>query len=230
MKRMIDPSRADATPFVDAVLTLQGVPAGAALPQRVHDLVEAAFERFGELVEPRLITSPVSIDDFASIYEGEGLNDEPTPLPRIISEADGLRLFALTVGPAVSNEITRLFAADDPALGTMLDAVASAGAEKLCRLLARQWQDELDTPVLPYSPGYCGWHVSGQRRLFAALQPSEIGVTLNDSYLMYPLKSVSGVLVAAPAEVHEFDIEYSFCAQCQTQDCRERILSLGGGG
>ncbi len=226
MIRNFNPSPADATANVDAVLALQGVPVGAKLPKRVYDLVDAAFERFAALVQPRLITKPVSREEFAHIYQGEGLNDEPAPVAGIAAEADRLKLFALTVGPAVSDEIPRLFADDDPALGTMLDAVASAGAEKLCRGLAQWFQDELRMPVLPYSPGYCGWHVSGQRRLFAALQPGEIGISLTDSHLMHPLKSVSGVLVGAPVEAHEFDIEYAFCGNCKTQDCRERILSL----
>ena len=62
--------------------------------------------------------------------------------------------------------------------------------------------------VLRYSPGYCGWHISGQRRLFAHLRPERIGITLHDSYLMEPLKSVSGVLIAGAKEIHAFADTY----------------------
>ncbi|MCK5274191.1 MAG: hypothetical protein KAR37_06065, partial [Alphaproteobacteria bacterium] len=79
-------------------------------------------------------------------------------------------------------------------------------------------------------PGYCGWHVTGQRRLFDRLGADRIGVTLNSSCLMQPLKSVSGVLVIGPPSIHEFDNDFDFCALCSTYQCRSRIGSLTEAG
>jgi hypothetical protein len=42
---------------------------------------------------------------------------------------------------------------------------------------------------------------------------------------MEPLKSVSGVIAAGPAEIHDFEMTYSFCRDCVTKSCRERISS-----
>jgi len=81
--------------------------------------------------------------------------------------------------------------------------------------------------VLGYSPGYCGWHISGQRRLFERLGPGEIGISLNDSCLMRPLKSVSGVLVAGAAPIHRFRPEFTCCAECATRLCVPRMRSVG---
>jgi hypothetical protein len=80
--------------------------------------------------------------------------------------------------------------------------------------------------VLPYSPGYCGWHVSGQLALFDCLGPDEVGVELSESCLMRPLKSVSGVLVAAEPEVHTFVNDFPFCGDCVDHQCRERIARV----
>jgi hypothetical protein len=80
--------------------------------------------------------------------------------------------------------------------------------------------------ALAYSPGYCGWHVTGQRKLFKYLRPEEIGITLNASCLMQPLKSVSGVLVVGPGHVHKFQPTYSFCETCREKQCRERIATV----
>ena len=101
----------------------------------------------------------------------------------------------------------------------MLDGVASAGADRMATLLAARFLDALRAAgrfgtaclVLPYSPGYCGWHISGQRKLFDRACPASIGVTLRDSFLMEPLKSVSGVLLAGPREIHEFAADYPVC-------------------
>jgi hypothetical protein len=114
----------------------------------------------------------------------------------------------------------------------MLDSVASAAADRLTALLGSLYPalnggaSANGTRVLAYSPGYCGWHVSGQRALFAFLDPGEIGVTLNASCLMEPLKSVSGVLVAGPARIHRFAPAFPFCPECREKPCHERIASL----
>jgi hypothetical protein len=76
-----------------------------------------------------------------------------------------------------------------------------------------------------YSPGYCGWHISAQEPLFAVLRPQAIGMTLNASFLMSPLKSISGVLVSGPAAIHGIAAGYPFCGRCQSPVCRERSMA-----
>ena len=83
-----------------------------------------------------------------------------------------------------------------------------------------------DIAVLRYSPGYCGWHMTGQRKLFEFVQPDRIGVSLTPSCLMQPLKSVSGVMIAGPREIHNFEPSYPCCAECETHGCRARIERL----
>jgi hypothetical protein len=115
----------------------------------------------------------------------------------------------------------------------MLDGIASERAESAANLLGQAFLDSLlqdgeagpRTRVLPYSPGYCGWHITGQRRLFAFLAPGRIDIELNASCLMSPIKSVSGVLVAGPPPAHAFRNYFDFCPDCTTKDCRERIAS-----
>ncbi len=223
-----------AMPHRQTVLSAQGIPDGAAVPERVAILVSEAFAIYSRLVDPAGVRDEVSADDFITIYRGEGRNAARTPLDQIIPEAQHLALFAVTVGEAVCSEIVRLFRGGDPALGYALDTIASAGAEMLADAMARDYRERIvrsgaagaGTRVLPYSPGYCGWHVSGQRKLFETLRPEQIGVSLNASFLMQPLKSVSGVLVAADKEAHDFDIDFDFCADCADQACRQRIQSV----
>lgn len=226
--------RAVATPDTRTVLNAQGIPDGSQVPQRVAALVEEAFEIYSDRVEATGTRFEVSTEDFGRIYRGEGRNAPRTPLEDIFPKAHRLSLFAVTVGEPVCGEIRRFFDTGDPAMGYTLDTIASAGAEGLADAMAREYQvgvrrsdpEGAGVRVLPYSPGYCGWHVSGQAKLFEVLRPESIGIRLNSSFLMEPLKSVSGVLVAAEKEVHDFDIDFDFCTDCADQDCRERIQSV----
>ena len=108
-----------------------------------------------------------------------------------------------------------------------LDAAASLAAD----LAAEQLEEEVarrnpDLTALRYSPGYCGWHVSGQRALFDELKPGDIGLGLTDSFVMDPVKSVSGVIVVGAPGIHHFKPDFDFCRACTDRTCRERIASL----
>jgi len=216
-------------PSSEEVLRTQGVPSAASIPDRVSELVPRALEIFTALSRPRAVMEDVTTEAFRQIYPGEGNNDLETPLEEICPQATRLALFAGTLGGALSAEIQRLFDVENLALAVMLDGAASEGAERLVGLLERSFSADNDrhsSAVLAYSPGYCGWHVTGQKRLFSALAPEEIGITLNPSCLMTPIKSISGVLVAGPADIHEFDDNFQCCGSCATRECRARIARI----
>jgi hypothetical protein len=232
MRERITWTAEEAVPARPEILRLQGMPPHTAPPPRIGALLDAALDLYLETAEPRAVTGGISREAFAEVYRGEGRNAAEAPLEHVFPRADRLVLFTATVGRGITQRIRALFAGNELALAAMLDSVASAAADRLAELLELRGLDPVregggdGRRVLAYSPGYCGWHVSGQRALFAALEPEEIGVTLNSSCLMEPLKSVSGVLVAGPSEIHRFAPDYPFCADCRGKPCRVRMASL----
>ena len=217
----------------DTVLRTQGVPEGHPIPKRVDGLVEEARELYEALTRPTGVMAEISVAEFQEVYEGDGQNAESSPLSAIGRKAERLALFAATLGEPISRKIDELFRENDAALGCMLDGIASERANSAANLMGRTFLESLlqageadsGTRVLPYSPGYCGWHITGQQRLFAFLDPGRIDIELNSSCLMSPLKSVSGVLVAGPPKIHAFKNDFDFCLDCATWECRERIAS-----
>jgi hypothetical protein len=234
MKGIIPLDSIRVAPHPDVVLRRQGVPDGHPVSDRVKGLVEEAISLYESCTQPEGIIAGISLSDFGEIFDGESRNDLPAPLPGIVEKADGLALFAATVGDPVSAKIQELFGENDPATACMLDGIASDRVEMAATLLADAFLDfllqkgEVDSEarVLPYSPGYCGWHITGQKRLFTFLNPEQIGISLNASCLMSPIKSVSGVLVVGQPEIHDFDNEFDFCFDCASWECRSRIASL----
>lgn len=232
--RELEPIR--QAPPLEIVLARQGIPEGHVVSQRVRALAESAMALYETLADPSGIVAEISLDEFERIYQGEGNNQLPAPLPGIVRQARGLALFAATVGGAVSERIDELFRENDPATACMLDGIASDRAERSTALLAQSFLNTLlrhgkvnaDARALPYSPGYCGWHITGQKALFDHLKPERIGISLSETCLMSPIKSVSGVLVVGPLEIHEFENSFDFCLDCATWECRHRIASLTG--
>ena len=232
MREVVHFSKREAVPEAGEVLAAQSLPDEDALAPRLRRLLDEAMAAYASLVEPRAVREDLSPESFAGVLAPLGIPGDDLAVGRVYPRAEGLALFVATVGEAVPARIRRLF--DDTALaeGWMLDAVASAGADLLADRLAERFQRALvergmnDTRVLPYSPGYCGWPTRGQRPLFDTLRPEEIGVTLNDSCLMSPIKTVSGVLVAGPGEAHKFRPDFPFCEDCRTHECGQRMASV----
>jgi len=234
----------EIVPSDEGVLRALGRPPGAAPApdERLRLLLADAAALFRELARPAGLWHEVTRDEFAGVYRGEGENEPQTPLEKIFPRADRLALFAVTVGEDVSTRIGELFQSGEYPLGAVLDATASEGAERAAEAVQKGWEaaigaagnaraadkDTRGMGVLRYSPGYCGWNVSGQRALFRVLEPEAIGIELNESCLMRPIKSVSGVLVAGTTEIHMFANDYPFCARCREWSCRARLKEMGG--
>jgi hypothetical protein len=224
----------EVTPSQDAILQAQGIPAGVEIKTQVIKSAKTALQLYTELAVPLGMLFEISHAEFEPIYNGIGLNSNPGLIEEIYKKSKYMALFAVTIGPVVGTKIRELFHKSEFALGSFLDSAASCGADLISHVLEAQFKKYLsrhdlaasDMEVLAYSPGYCGWHISAQRALFDYLHPDEIGISLRDSFLMEPLKSISGVLLAGPREIHIFDDVYSFCTDCKSRSCRDRVSAL----
>ena len=78
------------------------------------------------------------------------------------------------------------------------DGLASALAESLCDALDQKIRKELGEGLRfhpRYSPGYGDCSIEVQRPLLQRLQAgTTLGITLNDSYLMTPVKSITAIM------------------------------------
>jgi hypothetical protein len=216
---------------VQSVLLAQGIPDTHTVQTRYGQVAEQAIALYSNLAHAEGVFAEIASEEFAAIYEGEGKNECPAPLEQVYPLGHDLALFAVTVGEPVCREIARLFAQNEFALGSMLDAAASEGTELAATFaekthvqhLKDRGEMQADSGYLRFSPGYCGWDLGAQKKLFEALQPQEIGITLNPSFLMQPLKSITGVFVVGPRAIFAFEDAYAFCNACDTHSCRDRL-------
>lgn len=220
LKKILPPPR--------AILFQQGVPDYAADDEQLLAVAQAAVGELERSLAPAGVLDEVTVPEFTEIYPGQGFNARSTPLAEIIPRAERLALFAVTCGQAVCDRIGELFFNADYALGAALDAGASLAADQAAQIAQERFAATVDDGlgVLRYSPGYCGWHVSGQKALFRGLGSQTGGIVLNDSFLMRPLKSVSGVIVAGHPDIHQFTNDYRFCSNCTGKECLERMASV----
>ena len=68
-----------------------------------------------------------------------------------------------------------------------------------------------------YSPGQFKWTIEEQKELFNMVEGSRIGVKLNESFLMVPFKSTSGVYGFGPKD--KIDKTRVACDLCPRENC-----------
>ena len=211
-------------PNKQQVLATMGMENCSLVPPEVEDLFQQGIEEFKSLSSPKGFYKPISKKELKDIYEGKGQNETETPIKLIYKRSDHLALFICTLGEKVSSRIDILMKEKDYPLGYMLDRIASESAELAVEKAEQHFADFTNSvKALLYSPGYCGWHITAQEKIFKFLKPETIGITINESSLMSPVKSVSGILMAGSKSIHNFKNNYSFCKSCQNFACRERI-------
>lgn len=98
-------------------------------------------------------------------------------------------LFAATLG-AGFDRLLQKYSRLSPARALLLQAWGTACVEALCDAFCA----EFPMATVRFSPGYGDWALGDQREVFRLLEPTRhIGVGLNDSLLMTPVKTVTAV-------------------------------------
>ncbi|NPA37252.1 MAG: methionine synthase, partial [Chlorobi bacterium] len=76
------------------------------------------------------------------------------------------------------------------------------------------------------SPGNCGWPVEEQEKLLGLLPESFLGITLNSSGMMYPVKSLSGIIGTG----EKVKFKQTECRYCRSRNCPYRKEEYSGKG
>ncbi|MCL2728224.1 MAG: hypothetical protein FWD56_07560 [Bacteroidales bacterium] len=132
-------------------------------------------------------------------------------------------LFICTLGAEFEQRM-KLFQGDSIALwfaDVMGSLLCEAWADIVHDCVIQEAKKEGFTVTNRYSPGYCNWCVDEQQKLFSFFGKSPTGVTLNDSSLMSPLKSISGI-VGMGKDVKQ--IPY-LCNMCADAHCSYRSIN-----
>lgn len=146
-----------------------------------------------------------------------------TTIRKAIRNADKVLLFAATVGTPF-DLLIRKYSALSPSKALVLQAIGAERVESLCDAFCDSINEELTangknlTPRV--SPGYGDIPLTMQREIFRILDcPRKIGLTLDESLMMSPSKSVTALcgVVSEPNATTK-----SSCSRCSKTDCAYR--------
>jgi hypothetical protein len=133
-------------------------------------------------------------------------------------------LFLCTAGEELGRRSREAMAERDLLRGYVLDVVGSEIAEAAADLIQAELKLSAENGGYSitnrYSPGYCGWSVSEQHKLFGLIPYNYCGIRLTESALMDPVKSVSGIIgVGKKVRFNDYT-----CSMCDMKDCIYRRM------
>src|SRR5690554_5129000 len=170
-------------------------------PEPFPEIIEEALKRTPELCR---ITGAFQIFQNISIHlQNETLHIENLvfhPGKIVVTqlkEATQLAVFVCTAGAGISDFSKQKAAEGDEFMAYVIDVIGSVTVDKAAGKLQEKILDEAKLAEWgitdPFSPGYCNWSVAEQHLLFSLLPSRICGISLSDSALMHPIKSVSGI-------------------------------------
>ncbi len=111
-------------------------------------------------------------------------------LMRNITGCNSAYVLAATIGHDV-DRVLRNAAVVSTAKYFVLDAVASSAVEALCDYI----QDNLHEPTKArFAPGYGDFPLEMQGKLLEFLEAYKIGISINDSFMMTPMKTITAIM------------------------------------
>lgn len=142
-----------------------------------------------------------------------------------LTDSSEIAVFVATAGLEFDNYLRNVKKSGDIYMEFLSDAVGSEIAEAtvnyVCSEIEKLANERSMYVTLSYSPGYCGWHVREQPKLFSLLPNNSCGITLNESCLMHPVKSVSGVIGFSKSK--DVNVPYA-CDICGLETCYKRKI------
>lgn len=196
---------------------------GQPVPENVEFLIEECKRELEQCAAPRAVWREFPLELEGDEIRIGAITARSCSLGRNLKDCTGALLFAATLGSQVDIMLHR-YGKLQMSKAVVFQAVSVAFLEEFCDEKNRELKEEYQKQgryLRPrFSPGYGDFSLECQRQLVPALDLGRrIGVTLTDSLLMAPSKSITAVIGISDIPV---SCRIQGCEICQKKDCAYR--------
>lgn len=178
-----------------------------------HITAEGAFQVFkGTLFQEQIVLEPNKV-----------LNPGGT-IFSLLKGASSFAVFVATLGVEFEKYVHDINKENDILRAYIVDVIGSYAVERIGDLLEKELELQIGNSLHTnrFSPGYCGWNLSEQADIFGLLEDCSCGITLSDSFLMTPIKSISGIMGIGESVKKK---KYG-CVICTMTNCYKRKTKI----
>jgi len=215
-------------PYSKIVLTKDQIKKTMGYSNEIPDVIDTAIDKCLKLI-PEISEAKLTYKIFNDIiisHDSFKINTTDFNCNKniavYIKKSSLLLLLTATIGKKIDEHIEKYNNEKEMLLSFTLDTCGS----ELIENLADYFQNILSALYLNkglkitnrYSPGYCGWDIIEQKKLFSLLSASDTGIVLTESCIMKPVKSISAVIGIGE------DVKKSAyaCQTCTQENCYKR--------
>lgn len=178
---------------------------GGALPKNINELADECEQRLLASIAPKFVYSVFDIG-----YAENGITIGNTPLvlggndiAAHLADCERCVLFAATLG-AGADAVIRGYESSAMEKAVITDCMASAAIEQVCDLAEAEIREKLTRMHFTwrFSPGYGDLPLDVQRDFLNVLNATKrIGLTVTESLILIPRKSVTAVIGVSEREI-----------------------------
>ena len=203
-------------------------PNGVEVPSFFIDATKVELEKikdlkvkFGyQIFKSELVSNTLTISD-TDFHVGDEISEA-------ITNSEQVGVFACTVSDELDSYLNSYNPQEDITEAYLADLIGTVVVEKTTGILSDNLYDLSKSESLKItntqSPGNCGWDVIEQKKLFSILPKNYLGISLNESGMMHPVKSISGIVGIGK----KVKFKHSECNLCTSANCMYRKEPFNG--
>lgn len=182
----------------------------------ISELIESCIEEVKDKLTYKVCYGVFPVSVKGNIVDLSFMETESKSLAKNLVRCKSIILFGATAGIEIDRLISR-YGKISPSRALIFQAIGAERIEILCDEFTKHIQKEYGATVPRFSPGYGDLSLKLQKDFFRVLEPSKrIGLTLNESMLMTPTKSVTAIIGITDEDCGELNHN---CKDCNKTDC-----------
>lgn len=170
-------------------------------PDPINEMINSVIKTADDHADIKgkylILKDPFPLDDHQRIRINRKIFNTGRIVTEHISGSGHILFFIFTAGKGIELQSQKYLGEDDPLRGYIYDVLGSILVNKAIDRMQDSVEREMRLKGLrissSYSPGYCGWPITDQQKLFSLFPDKPCGVILSETYMMDPVKSVSGI-------------------------------------
>jgi len=151
---------------------------------------------------------------------------EGTKIRCHLALAEKVIFMAVTIGDTVEEQITAHFQEGKYSHSLLLDAAATTAVEQAADAMEKTIRQKIVPQgyemLWRFSPGYGDWDIHFQPEMIRLSQATNIGISLTESMMLLPRKSITAVIGLVPNQLAPSAASEHNCQICSKTDCLAR--------